>query len=72
MIVALTTQDGEKDHYLEDQVVIEAIVSGHGSESFVLKNFFSYAAQYAKAYWQSKYPNLYPEDWDFIFANVNY
>lgn len=72
MIVALTTQDGEKDHYLEDQVVIEAIVSGHGSESFVLKNFFSYAAQYAKAYWQSKYPNLFPEDWDFIFANVNY
>lgn len=72
MIVALSTQDGEKDHYMEDQVVIDAIVSGHGSKSSVLINFFSYAAQYAKAYWQSKYPNLYPEDWDFIFANVNY
>jgi DNA-directed RNA polymerase specialized sigma24 family protein len=72
MIVALNTQDGEKDHYMEDHIVIEAIVSEHGSESFILKNFFSYAAQYAKAYWQSKYPNLYPEDWDFIFANVNY
>lgn len=72
MNVALGTQDGEKDHYMEDQLVIKAIVSGHGTDSFVLKKFFSYAAQYAKAYWQSKYPNLYPEDWDFIFANVNY
>lgn len=72
MIVVLNAQDGKKEHYLEDSVVIDAIVSGKGNESDILKFFFSHAAQYAKAYWQSKYPKLYPEDWDFIFANVNY
>ena len=50
MIVVLNAQDGEKEHYPEDRVVIDAIVSGQEAETYILKNFFSYATQYAKAY----------------------
>ncbi|MEY2904277.1 MAG: hypothetical protein RJA52_293 [Bacteroidota bacterium] len=56
-------------HDLES-LVIEGIKSGVSND--LLKDFFSFAKNYSQSYWQGKYPRLNNEEWDFIFANVDF
>jgi len=55
-----------------EHLVFDAIKSGASDDYFLLKDFFSFAKNYALSYWQGKYPRLENEDWDFIFANVDF
>jgi DNA-directed RNA polymerase specialized sigma24 family protein len=55
-----------------EKLVFDAIKSGASDDYFLLKDFFSFAKNYALSYWQGKYPRLDQTDWDFIFANVDF
>lgn len=55
-----------------EHLVFDAIRYGASDDFFLLKDFFSFAKNYALSYWQGKYPRLENEDWDSIFANVDF